>query len=187
MLDRRREKRVKGELVREAEKIDREIGRDLGEYTRIKDELEGIERDKCRGAIVRSRAQYAMEGERCTSFFLGLEKSKQERNYLKQVEGKDGRKITDFVGIAERVEEFYRDLRLKLRGKVTVINGLIGSKLVYIMNVMEMPERVHKEIDTAINAFLWSGRGARIVREVMENEHKDGGMKLINLERRRRH
>ncbi|KAF3842499.1 hypothetical protein F7725_024450 [Dissostichus mawsoni] len=76
--------------------------------------------------------------------------------------------------------------RLKLRGKVTVINGLIGSKLVYIMNVMEMPERVHKEIDTAINAFLWSGRGARIVREVMENEHKDGGMKLINLERRKK-
>ncbi|KAF3834547.1 hypothetical protein F7725_027105 [Dissostichus mawsoni] len=105
MLDRRREKRVKGELVKEAAKIDREIGRDLGEYTRIKDELEGIERDKCRGAIVRSRAKYAMEGERCTSFFLGLEKSKQESKYLKQVEGKDGRKSTDLVGIAEREME----------------------------------------------------------------------------------
>ncbi|KAF3860575.1 hypothetical protein F7725_000830 [Dissostichus mawsoni] len=67
------------------------------------------------------------------------------------------------------------------------VKGELGANLVYIMNVMEMPERVHKEIDTAINAFLWSGRGARIAREVMENEHKDGGMKLINLERRRRH
>ncbi|KAF3842501.1 hypothetical protein F7725_024452 [Dissostichus mawsoni] len=78
------------------------------------------------------------------------------------------------------------ELTFEVKRKVTVINGLIGSKLVYIMNVMEMPERVHKEIDTAINAFLWSGRGARIVREVMENEHKDGGMKLINLERRKK-
>lgn len=49
-----------------------------------------------------------IEGEKCTRFFLGLEKSKQKRNYLEQVEGKQGEKIRD--RIAERVEEYYRDL-----------------------------------------------------------------------------
>ena len=41
---------------------------------------------------------------------LGLEKTKQNRNYLENVVGKDGEIITDLVGIAERVQEFYTDL-----------------------------------------------------------------------------
>ncbi len=37
------------------------------------------EKEKCEGAIVRSRAQYAAEGERCTKFFLNLEEKKQRK------------------------------------------------------------------------------------------------------------
>lgn len=56
------------------------------------------------GAIVRSRARYVIEGEKCTGFFLGLEKSKQKRDYLEQVERKQAERMRDLVGIAERVE-----------------------------------------------------------------------------------
>ena len=76
----------------------------MGKYIRIKDELKEIEQWRCMGAIVRSRAIYVIEGDKCTWFFLGLEKMKQKKNYLEKVEGKEGEMITDFVGIAERVE-----------------------------------------------------------------------------------
>ncbi len=109
-LHRERERRLKEQLDKEAERADREEKYDLGEYIRIKEELKEIEQKRCMGAIVRSRARYVIEGEKCTGFFLGLEKTKQKKNYLEQVEGKDGDKITDFVGIAERVEEFYKEL-----------------------------------------------------------------------------
>ena len=110
MTQRERERRLKGDLAREAKRADEVVGYDLGKYIRIKDELKEIEQRRCMGAIVRSRARYVIEGEKCTGFFLGLEKTKQKKNYLEKVEGKEGEMITDFVGIAERVEDFYRDL-----------------------------------------------------------------------------
>lgn len=106
---RKRERELKEELEKEAERMDEE-GSDMENYIRIKDELKEIEQRKCKGAIVRSRARHVIEGEKCTRFFLGLEKTKQKRNYLEKVEGKEGEGITDLVGIAERVEGFYREL-----------------------------------------------------------------------------
>ena len=107
---RERDIRLKRELGREADRAEKERGYNIEEYIRIKEELKEIEQGRCQGAIIRSRAKYAIEGEKCTAYFLGLEKTRQKNNYLEQVEGKDGEKITDFLGIAERVEEFYRDL-----------------------------------------------------------------------------
>ena len=103
-MKQRERERLKEDLAREAKRADEVVGYDLGKYIRIKDELKEIEQRRCMGAIVRSRAIYVIEGDKCTWFFLGLEKMKQKKNYLEKVEGKEGEMITDFVGIAERVE-----------------------------------------------------------------------------------
>ncbi|KAI3370923.1 hypothetical protein L3Q82_023477 [Scortum barcoo] len=47
-------------------------------------------------------------------------------------------------------------------------------------------ERVLKEVERMVSDFLWDGKGVRIAREVMENEYEDGGLKLINLERKKK-
>ena len=107
---REKEGKLKEALVRELERIEGEIGRDLGVYNRLMDELGVIEREKCMGAIVRSRARYLVEGEKCTGFFLGMEKRKQGNNYIKQIEGEEGEVISDLVGIVKRVGDFYEDL-----------------------------------------------------------------------------
>ena len=86
---------------------------DIGEYIRKKDELKEIEQGKCKGAIIRSKARDVVEGGKCTGYFLGLEKTRQNNNYFQQVEGKRGERITDFVGIVERLGEFYRELHKK--------------------------------------------------------------------------
>lgn len=62
------------------------------------------EKEKCKGAIVRSRAKYAVEGEKCTRFFLGLEKKKQSKIFISELENDKGDKVTDLVSILEVVE-----------------------------------------------------------------------------------
>ncbi len=65
---------------------------------------------KSEGAKVRSRAQYAVEGERSTKFFLNLEKRKQKRNHIMELEDEKGVKVTDYVEIIGAVEAFYERL-----------------------------------------------------------------------------
>ena len=107
---REKEKKLKEELREEEKKAEEDGKYDLGEYIKKKDELKEIEQGKCKGAIIRSKARDVVEGEKCTGYFLGLEKVRQKNNYFEQVEGKRGERITDFVGIVERVGEFYREL-----------------------------------------------------------------------------
>lgn len=65
-------------LKEEAKKI--EDNPEYGEegFLRLKTELEEYEKEKSKGIII-SRAQYALEGERSTKFFLNLENKKQKR------------------------------------------------------------------------------------------------------------
>lgn len=66
---------------------------------------------KRRGLIIRSRAQYAIEGERCTSFFLGMEKKKQSKCYVDELENEKGEVVNDFVSILEMTQTFYKNLK----------------------------------------------------------------------------
>lgn len=45
--------------------------------------------------MVRSRAQYVVEGERCTKYFLNLEKKKQKKRFITELENEEGAKVTD--------------------------------------------------------------------------------------------
>ena len=56
---------------------------------KLRRELKECEKNKCDGAIVRSRVLYAVEGERCTAYFLNLEKKKQENNYINELQNEN--------------------------------------------------------------------------------------------------
>lgn len=106
-----KEERELRERVRiELSKADDEEGYSMEKYVEAKMELEKYEREKCRGAILRSKAKYALEGERCTGYFLGLEKSRQSKTYIHEIHSKKREIITDYVEILERVQEFYGEL-----------------------------------------------------------------------------
>ncbi len=66
--------RLREELV----KAEDEEEYSMEKYLEVKMALEKYEREKCRGAILRSKAKYALEGEKCTGYFLGLEKRRLE-------------------------------------------------------------------------------------------------------------
>ena len=74
----------------------------------------------------------------------------------------------------------WRPRRLKLKGKVVVINALILSKVVYAMTVIDMPEWVHKELNSIINNYIWDGKPARIAHKTLIGKY-EGGLKLVDL------
>lgn len=80
-------------LVRKA--LREEVGRlqeggeggDLVRLMELEGELRRIEEEKCKGFMVRSRAQYVVDREKCTKFFFGLEKTRQRAGEIKEVVG----------------------------------------------------------------------------------------------------
>ena len=120
------EQRVRLEMEKESREMENGWG-DARNYIRLKEELKGIERRKCMGAIVRSKVKCVMEGEKCTRFFLGLEKRRQEKTYLDNVEDKEGNVIEGMVGIATRVEGFYRELFKEEKIEEKSLRRVVGN------------------------------------------------------------
>jgi hypothetical protein len=81
----------------------------LSEYQSIKNELECIEKHKARGVIFRSKCKWAEEGEKCTAFFLRLEKQNFCNKFISQLEI-DGKKIQDAKEILKAEKDYYNSL-----------------------------------------------------------------------------
>lgn len=76
----------------------------------MKQELAQIEFEKCRGAILRSKAFWAVESDRNTAYFLNLEKFKQNFNCVSEIIRDDGKVVTDIQSILEEEYRFYSEL-----------------------------------------------------------------------------
>ena len=79
------------------------------ELQQTKCQLESLERERARGIMLRSRAQWVEEGEKNTSYFLRLEK----HNYCNKLITKlnvDGKEITGPSEILKAGQNFYATL-----------------------------------------------------------------------------
>ncbi|XDV53672.1 hypothetical protein PO909_022110 [Leuciscus waleckii] len=141
---------MENELKREAGKIES----NQEGFVRLKTELEEYKKEKSKGAIIRSRAQYALEGERSTKFFLNLENKKQRRKHIVELENGKGEKINDFVGIIEEVENFYKELFKKEGVKQECVDEVLSTVNVKLdedeKNMCERDIDI-EEIKSAIN------------------------------------
>ena len=75
----------------------------------IKLQLDNLERERARGVIIRSKAQWVEDGEKNTSYFLRLEK----HNYCNKLITKlkvDENLITDPTQILDEGQNFYQNL-----------------------------------------------------------------------------
>ena len=70
---------------------------------------------------------------------------------------------------------------LSLKGKVTVINSLALSPLIYLASVIHVPTIVYKEVKDIINLFIWDSKIPRIAHNVMIQKIQDGGLKLVDF------
>ena len=83
---------------------------DITKLENLKLELKNYELEKCKGAVLRSKAIWATEGDKNTKFFLNLEKYKQESNAVKELINEQNDVISDTDSILEMEYTFYKKL-----------------------------------------------------------------------------
>ena len=76
----------------------------------------------------------------------------------------------------------WKQRRLSLKGKITVLNTLAISILVYPCTNLETPDRVITEIDHLFFDFLWDGGNNKIAKNTIIQQIEKGGLKMIDIE-----
>ena len=69
----------------------------------------------------------------------------------------------------------------QFEGKVTVINSLAISKLIYLASTISVPERVYNEVKNLIIDFLWNGKTPKIAYSTLIQTIENGGLKLVDF------
>ena len=96
------------------------------EFSQIKLQLDNLERERARGVIIRSKAQWVEEGEKNTSYFLRLEKHNYCNKLITKLKVGDS-VITDPIQILDEGHNFYRDLYSENAGHDLTRMGEIGT------------------------------------------------------------
>lgn len=76
----------------------------------MEEKLKKMEEDKCKGAMLRSKAKYTIEGEKCNRFFFNLEKRRGKAETIKELKNRDGRSVFNAGEILKEIETFYEKL-----------------------------------------------------------------------------
>ena len=69
-----------------------------------------------------------------------------------------------------------------IKGKVTAINSLAISPLLYLASVIHVPCRVIQEVKQIVTDFIWNGKPPKNAYNVMIQNMENGGLKLVDFE-----
>lgn len=120
----------------------------------LEEDLSKIEEEKYRGVMIRSKAKYTVEGEKCTKFFFNLERSRKKAETIKEIKCKDGRKVKETKEILKEVKDFYEEL-FKVQGIDDGEKDFILEKVTVAVNKQEKEKCDEKikieEIEEAFN------------------------------------
>jgi len=73
-------------------------------------ELKVIEEERIKGVIIRSKMQWAEEGEKSSKCFYDLEKYNSVKKQVRKLKLKDGEVITEKAEIDKQLYDFYETL-----------------------------------------------------------------------------
>lgn len=85
-IKKRKEKEIRIEL---RDELSKEVV-NLQKTVMLEEKLKEIEDKQYKGAMIRSKAKYLVEGEKCTRFFFNMEKNRQRAGMIKELIGKGG-------------------------------------------------------------------------------------------------
>ena len=77
---------------------------------KVKNQLELEERIKTRGAQIRAGIKWIEEGEKCTKFFIGLEKTRANSNTVFRLQGENGKIEQKPEQILHSLQKYYENL-----------------------------------------------------------------------------
>jgi hypothetical protein len=72
--------------------------------------------------------------------------------------------------------------KMTLKGKVTIINSLLASQLIYLGTVFHTPQWVVKKYKDIIINFLWDNKPPKVKYSNVIGNIEDGGLKLQDIE-----
>ena len=77
-----------------------------------------------------------------------------------------------------------KNRRFTLYQKTVIINCLIASKIWYVAHVYPIPKKYITMFNTEIIRFIWGGNGKPIKRTVLCNKKENGGLGLLDIEKK---
>lgn len=114
------------QLVLAAQDLDGGRSGDTTSYKILCEALRQLEVTKCKGAAIRSKALSYLEGERCTSYFLRLEKRKQYIN-IAALKTRDGSIVTFSEDIVHTAQLYFTDLFKSTAPDRVAVNRVLSS------------------------------------------------------------
>ena len=82
----------------------------LQKYEKIQKDIENIELESTKGAILRSKVQWAEHGEKNSKYFLNLEKQNAINKTIVRLQGENGEIVENQNGILSEAKLFYENL-----------------------------------------------------------------------------
>ena len=67
---------------------------------------------------------------------------------------------------------------LTLIGRIQIVKTFIISQFLYVTNVLDMPDKYIKEVNSLIRNFVWRSKKSKLSQAVMCKEKIDGGLKM---------
>jgi len=126
------------------------------QYEQLRDEISQIEQEHCQGAILRSKAKWAVEGDKNTKYFLNLEKYRQSNRTITEVFSDNGDIVTDNMAILDEEYKYYRKLYTCVQSNEKDIVEFLGniSKKVNLNQQQDCDKNITKdEIYTALRTM----------------------------------
>ena len=80
------------------------------QYESVKSELACLEQSQINGLIVRSKARWTEQGEKCSKYFFSLEKHNYELKHITSVCTDEGVEIDTPKGVLSELHSFYKQL-----------------------------------------------------------------------------
>lgn len=138
--------------------------RNSNEYNRLQLKLEAIICEQAEGARIRSKVKWVEQGERSTSYFLNLEKSRAHNKSIKKLISDDGTHLTDQSEIGNHILNFYESLYSKKENRTENLASFIDG--------VELPKLTNEERDS-LEGVLSVGECSKAIKN-MKNDSSPG-------------
>lgn len=74
----------------------------------------------------------------------------------------------------------WKQRQLTILGRILLTKSLLASQMVYLLQALQAPELVIKNINSLLYKFVWNGI-EKVKRSVMIQDYKYGGLKMFNV------
>jgi hypothetical protein len=80
------------------------------------------------------------------------------------------------------VLNIWKQRHLSLKGKITILNNLALSPLIYVSSVVHTPKNAIAEINNIVQNYIWDNSTAKISQKTLIQSIEKGGLKLCHFE-----